>query len=355
MSDETPREDFETYRNRPGINNSKLKAIDPDKGGCPEGYRAACDHPEDGDTHSRRGLRLVHALVLEPEHFDRDYYEKRAHAATVASVTERIDDPETNHLLTVCVREEMGMGGREVLMTSDRKNSAGYKLLVESSPGAIILTTAVQRETYRNALDAAPLVAADIQAERDGKTPVTAQQVAAAREAAAAVLAHPVAGPIVSGDDGESEVDLSYTDEATGLLCKGRADRRTPGWTWDLKSMQDASPRGVEREIGRMRYDVQGAHYTEDNGNDFGIIAVAKRRGAQGYTVGVYRLGPAWMETGRAKRAELMAMVADCTAANHWPGHTDDEPHELDDPPAYLMGDSEESGITFDHTEVPHG
>ena len=351
MSDETPREDFETYRNRPGINNSKLKAIDPDKGGCPEGYRAACDHPEDGDTHSRRGLRLVHALVLEPHNFGRDYYEKRAHAATVAAVMERIDDPETDHLITIMVQRDLDLPARDYVISDHRANSAMYKAIVEVSPDAVI----VKSKAYDDADAKYRDVAHDIQAGRDGKTPVTAKQVAAAREAAAAVLAHPVAGPIVSGDDGESEVDLSYTDEATGLLCKGRADRRTPGWTWDLKSMQDASPRGVEREIGRMRYDVQGAHYTEDNGNDFGIIAVAKRRGAQGYTVGVYRLGPAWMETGRAKRAELMAMVAECTAADHWPGHTDDEPRELDNPPAYLSGDSEESGITFDHTEVPHG
>ena len=342
------REGFAEYSARPGINNSKLKSIDPDKGGCPASYRAACDHPEDGDTPSRRGLRLVHALVLEPHNFERDYYQKRAHDATIASVMERIDDPTTDHLLTVLVQPALGLPGRVCIVSDERSNSATYKALAAANPGAIFAKSKAYEDADAKYRD----VAHDIQAERDGKTPVTAKQVAGAREAAAAVLAHPVAGPIVSGDDGESEVDLSYVDAATGLLCKGRADRRTPGWTWDLKSMQDASTRGVEREIGRMRYDVQGAHYTEDNGNDFGIIAVAKRRGAAGYDVGVYRLGPEWMATGRAKRAELMAIVAECTAADHWPGHTDDEPHELDNPPAYLSGGNDDAGITFDHVEV---
>src|SRR3546814_3281193 len=66
-------------------------------------------------------------------------------------------------------------------------------------------------------------------------------------------------------DEGDSEVTLRWTDEATGLQCKARADRwnRLRRYMADLKTTDDASERGFGRSVVKYGYDVTHAHYCE--------------------------------------------------------------------------------------------
>src|SRR3546814_4013827 len=66
-------------------------------------------------------------------------------------------------------------------------------------------------------------------------------------------------------EEGDSEVTLRWTDEATGLQCKARADRwnRLRRYMAALKTTDDASERGFGRSVVKYGYDVRHAHYFE--------------------------------------------------------------------------------------------
>src|SRR3546814_20581738 len=66
-------------------------------------------------------------------------------------------------------------------------------------------------------------------------------------------------------DEGDSDVKLRWTDEATGLQCKARADRwnRLRRYRADLKTTDEASERGFGRSVVKYGYDVTHAHYCE--------------------------------------------------------------------------------------------
>lgn len=309
------------YRADKAVSQSRLKLIDPDFGGCPADYRDALDNPIDTDTHSRRGLRLVHTLCLEPQHFERDYFIGQAHTASIEAVQKKIDAGTKGDVLVCMVEHAVGLDHYEFVVYEGRKGSKDYKEKLDEHPGAIMVKVADVDALE----DKAGAIAHDIYQAGIGKTRITQTQYDAAKAAADAVRSHAVAGPIVTNPDNEYEGMIWYTDPATGLKCKGRADVQDHAEriVWDLKSMRDVSPRAMVRDIGRMRYHVQGAHYTEHNGYGAGIIGVAKCKNSAGYRVTVLRLGDAWMSAGREHRARLMAMVADCTESGHWPDHND--------------------------------
>lgn len=62
-----------------------------------------------------------------------------------------------------------------------------------------------------------------------------------------------------------TEQTAYWTDPETGILCRLRADLVTPCrrfWV-DLKTTEDASPKGWTRHAMRMGYDLQAAHYID--------------------------------------------------------------------------------------------
>jgi hypothetical protein len=61
---------FNAYRRLDAVNWSVLKAMLR----SPAHYRWAVDHPDDGDTSSRRVLRAIHCAVLEPMQFAKLYW-----------------------------------------------------------------------------------------------------------------------------------------------------------------------------------------------------------------------------------------------------------------------------------------
>jgi len=62
---------------------------------------------------------------------------------------------------------------------------------------------------------------------------------------------------------GESEKSIFWTDRETGVKCRLRADSLNPCAILDLKTIDDARPEKVLRQVVRMDYDLQAAMYTE--------------------------------------------------------------------------------------------
>jgi hypothetical protein len=166
-------------------------------------------------------------------------------------------------------------------------------------------------------------------ADNEHLTILTADQHARALGMADAVRRHPIAKKYMN-PRGKAEQTLVWTDEATGLVCKARADFLSH-WcaVVDLKSAADLSPRFLSRAVS-LGYPCQMAHYR--NGAiaqgiwarepECVIVAVESK---PPYDVGVFRLDEETLEYGTKKVAELLAKVKECTERNEWPGRYPDE------------------------------
>jgi len=167
-------------------------------------------------------------------------------------------------------------------------------------------------------------------AAHEHMTILTVNQLERAQGMAAAVLANKTACEYLN-PRGKAEQTLVWTDEATGLVCKARADFLSH-WcaVVDLKSAADLSPRGFQSSVFKFGYPCQLAHYR--NGAmasgiwvrepDCVIIAVESKAP---YDVGVFVLDSEAMEYGAKKVAELLAKVKECTERNEWPGRYPDK------------------------------
>ena len=74
-----------------------------------------------------------------------------------------------------------------------------------------------------------------------------------------AVEQHPVAGPLLTG--GDAEKTLLWTDGATGLKCKARADYVRGTTLIDLKTTRSLDERDFQRTYHGFKYNCQLAMY----------------------------------------------------------------------------------------------
>lgn len=140
----------------------------------------------------------------------------------------------------------------------------------------------------------------------------------------AAVRSHRLVSRMLS--DGAAEVTISWSDKATGLRCKSRADywierHRT---VIDLKTTDDASPREFERSIAKYRYHVQDALYrfgfdaVDEPLEHFILVAVEK---TAPWAVGVYELDAETIGRGYFAARQDMDVMAECLKTDTWPGY----------------------------------
>lgn len=194
---------------------------------------------------------------------------------------------------------------------------------------------------------------------------------------AAAVRAHPIAGPLLCGPGGQSELNTVYTDEITGLACKGRQDRRVTldrgPWLLpehqgdgsitiaDLKTWRSTKHHLVFREIVKALWHGQLAHYGAGDAAaepsrpiHYRLVVVeqVKARGASGYfDVGVYDLDGEPIEAGQRLRRACLDTLAECLESGDWPGRCPNlVPVNL---PDWATGDEMEDIDTEDETEMP--
>jgi hypothetical protein len=123
------------------------------------------------------------------------------------------------------------------------------------------------------------------------------------------------------GGDGENEVSIVWIDEATGLPCKARVDRRLKetGILADIKCVRNADVFAFESAIAEYGYHVQAAHYLE-HAADFDYLILCIENCGH-YPVRVVRLHPDAVACGRQERRELMAVIEKAVRTGEWPSY----------------------------------
>lgn len=167
------------------------------------------------------------------------------------------------------------------------------------------------------------------------------------RAAADAIRNHPAVRPLL--ETGRPEVTITWTDEETGLPCKGRADWLGTALV-DLKTLGTTNEHAVARLVAKHLYHGQLAHYDAGlraNGIKvpaFLIIA----EGKDSHDVAVFEVDEGIpdgaLHVGREVRRRLMAKLAECVSLDHWPGRHEGV-QSLCLPPYALLDDAEE--LTF--------
>lgn len=112
-----------------------------------------------------------------------------------------------------------------------------------------------------------------------------------------------------------------------GVECKALLDcHGTDGQEWvicDLKTTQDASPRGFAKSVSDMHYDLQAAWYSTilakseqiENPPYWTWIAVEKKAPF----VNVVYTAEQWVESGMRKLETVLEKYKECTESGHWP------------------------------------
>lgn len=164
-------------------------------------------------------------------------------------------------------------------------------------------------------------------AANPGKEALNAEEFNTAFKAAGAVLSHPDAARLLAS--ATRQMSIWWKDQETGILCKARLDayQAQTNTIIDLKSTQDASPRGFQRgSIWAYRYDLQAAWYMtalEAHGikpEHFVFIAVEK---TMPFEVGVYRLTDEVIKLSKQENQALLRKYAECLRTDNWPGYTE--------------------------------
>jgi exodeoxyribonuclease VIII len=170
-----------------------------------------------------------------------------------------------------------------------------------------------------------------------------------------AVRAHPVAARYLAS--GMAEHTVRWTDEETGLACKGRADWVAPMLRAlvDLKTTGDVNDRIFGHTAARLGYPGQLAFYYDGlrlSGMDLEkVIIIAVESGAP-HDVAVFRVDEDVLYTGREQYRGYLRRVAGCRKLGAWPGRYAEE-QSLELPP--WARDDEEDAPDFDEAETSMG
>lgn len=130
-------------------------------------------------------------------------------------------------------------------------------------------------------------------------------------------------------EGGAAQVTLQWTDPATGVKCKGRADYHLPslGIAVDLKTTEDASPRGFARSVAKYGYHRQDAFYRRGFAaagqeiDQFLFVAVEK---VPPFAVGIYTIDADALWRADDSISKDLAQFAECVRLDEWPGYSDD-------------------------------
>ena len=169
------------------------------------------------------------------------------------------------------------------------------------------------------------------EARAAGLIPCLPGTLTQAKECAHAVLSHPSAGPLFLDVLGDDELSMWWDDPDTGVRLKARADRAAAWQSQlvDLKTTNDASPRGFARDAFKYGYHIQRAVYGEVFARTHGLdhdavrflfVAVEK---TPPYLVCVHELGEDEVRMGREAMQHAIRLYAECSETGVWTGYPD--------------------------------
>lgn len=164
-------------------------------------------------------------------------------------------------------------------------------------------------------------------AENAGRTVLLREEWDAIAAMQRVLADHPLAAALMASP-GPNEVVALWDDAKSGLRCKGRMDaiRSYLGWTWviDLKSTEDASPRGWPRQAANWGYAEPAAYYLDG----LNTLAPAERRflwvaqeKVPPYALAIHEPDAATLEEGRRRYRRHLAAYAKAMSTNDWPAY----------------------------------
>lgn len=170
-----------------------------------------------------------------------------------------------------------------------------------------------------------------------GKVPLRPADYVTAHAMAGAVAVHPAAFKLLRY--GLSERTLIWRDEATGVLCRAKADRLRSDGIVDVKTAADASEEALSKAVNNHGYFIQAAFYLRGFRAlhpgvvpFFSFVSVEKE---PPYLVHVTQLSERAMAYGDRRVSEALEIYRDCQASGIWPGYPLNEITEID-LPAYV-------------------
>ena len=200
-----------------------------------------------------------------------------------------------------------------------------YYVLPEDAPRR---PTSAQREAAKPSPATVEAVRFWDALERDGRRLLSREDMGRIQAMLASVNAHPLARLLVKG--GHGEVTLRWTDEATGLRCKARADyyRESPKrYVLDVKTCADASPEAFAKAVHNFAYHLQHAHYADGFRtlglplDGFYLLAVETEAP---FVCQPYYLDAEAESKGFALRCRAAATLKRCMESGRYPGYSDD-------------------------------
>jgi hypothetical protein len=144
---------------------------------------------------------------------------------------------------------------------------------------------------------------------------------------AAAVKAHPVAADYFAA--GVPESTIRWTDEQTGIECKGRPDwlSASRDALVDLKTTADVDAHAFAGVCARMAYHCQLAFYAEglkrSTGRAYPVVIVAVEQKPP-HDVAVFEVDEDALYAGWEECQALLTKLSTCRRENHWPGRYQD-------------------------------
>lgn len=187
-------------------------------------------------------------------------------------------------------------------------------------------------------------------AEAAGKIALTSKEWAQVSGMRDSVMAHDVAGPLLTGH--KSEQSVFWDEDGTMLKC--RPDAWQPGVLVDLKTTINADPNEFGKTAHNFGYHQSAAHYIDGvkaaTGEELPFRFVLVEKSAP-YLVSVVELDAEAIIYGRQLNDRAKRIYRECTESGNWPGYPAAEPVSLPNYAFYqmdeLLGLNIEKEITF--------
>ena len=162
-----------------------------------------------------------------------------------------------------------------------------------------------------------------------------------------AVRANPVANKWLYQEKGRNELSVYAKDPETGILVRCRFDRLLDrGFSPDLKTTTDASPRGFSNAIAKYGYAFQAAFYmdvyywaTGQRLEGFGFIACESKAP---HNIMCYRLDDESIEVGRGQYRAALIRYAECLESGQWDGYDGAAEEQLIGLPNWMINQYED-------------
>lgn len=154
-----------------------------------------------------------------------------------------------------------------------------------------------------------------------GKEVVTQAENLAVHRILDATQKNATASKVFSG--GKAEVSVYWTDEASGVLCKARADYLRGSTIFDLKTCYSAAESEFKKAVKAYRYDLSAAFYLDGfrtalpEVKNFAWVALEK---TAPYCFGFYAAVEEDLNAARAEISKALATYAECQKSGVWPG-----------------------------------